>query len=74
MSIESVIITISPSHPLPPSSSFAFSLSPASGCFPMSGDIGGGGGLVAQSWPTLVTPWTAAHQAPLSMGFPRHKN
>ena len=40
----------------------------------MSGDIGGGGGLVAQSWPTLVTPWTAAHQAPLSMGFPRHEN
>ena len=26
---------------------------------------------VAQSCPTLVTPWTAAHQAPLSMGFSR---
>ena len=29
------------------------------------------GGLVAKSCQTLVTPWTAAHQAPLSMGFPR---
>ena len=27
--------------------------------------------LVAQSCPTLVTPWTVAHQAPLSMGFSR---
>ena len=27
------------------------------------------GGLVAQSCPTLATPWTVAHQAPLSMGF-----
>ena len=27
------------------------------------------GGLVAQSRPTLVIPWTVAHQAPLSMGF-----
>ena len=26
---------------------------------------------VAQSCPTLTTPWTAAHQAPLSMGFSR---
>ena len=34
---------------------------------------GGGGGLVAKSWPTLVTPWTVAHQAPLSMGFPRQE-
>ena len=24
--------------------------------------------LVAQSCPTLATPWTVAHQAPLSMG------
>ena len=31
---------------------------------------GGGGGLVAKSCPALVTPWTVAHQAPLSMGFP----
>ena len=28
-----------------------------------------GGGLVAKSCPTLVTPWTVACQAPLSMGF-----
>ena len=32
-----------------------------------------GGGLVAQSCPTLVTPWTVAHQAPLSVGFPRQE-
>ena len=31
------------------------------------------GGLVAQSRPTLVIPWTVAHQAPLSMGFPRQE-
>ena len=29
---------------------------------------------VAQSCPTLATPWTAAHQAPLSMGFPRQES
>ena len=29
----------------------------------------GGSGLVAKSCPTLVTPWTVARQAPLSMGF-----
>ena len=30
--------------------------------------------LVTQSCPTLfVTPWTAAHQAPLSMKFPRQE-
>ena len=28
---------------------------------------------VAQSCPTLHTPWTAAHQAPPSMGFSRQK-
>ena len=28
---------------------------------------------VAQSCPTLVTAWTVAHQAPLSMGFSRQK-
>ena len=32
-----------------------------------------GAGLVTQSYPTLVTPWTVAHQAPLSMGFPRQE-
>ena len=33
----------------------------------------GGGGLVAKSYPTFATPWTVAHQAPLSAGFPRQK-
>ena len=28
---------------------------------------------VAQSCPTLVTPWTTAHQAPPSMGFSRQE-
>ena len=28
-----------------------------------------GGGLFAKSWPTFVTPWTAARQVPLSWGF-----
>ena len=27
------------------------------------------GGLVTKSYLTLVTPWTVAHQAPLSKGF-----
>ena len=33
--------------------------------------VGCGGGLVVKSCPTLATPWTVAHQAPLSMGFSR---
>ena len=33
--------------------------------------LGGGGGLVAQSCLTLVTPWTVACQAPLSTGLSR---
>ena len=32
-----------------------------------------GGGLVAKSCPTLVTPWTVARQAPLFMGFSREE-
>ena len=28
---------------------------------------------VTQSCPTLVTPWTGAHQAPVSMGFSRRE-
>ena len=28
---------------------------------------------VAKSYPTLCDPWTVAHQAPLSMGFPRQE-
>ena len=31
------------------------------------------GGLVAKSWQTLVTSWTVARQAPLSMGFSRQE-
>ena len=31
------------------------------------------GGLVAESCPTLITPWTIALQAPLSMGFSRQE-
>ena len=31
---------------------------------------GGGGGLVAKSCLSFATPWTVAHQAPLSVGFP----
>ena len=34
---------------------------------------GGGGGLVAKSCATLVTPWTVACQASLSMGFSRQE-
>ena len=33
-----------------------------------------GGGLVAKSCLTLVTPWTVACQSPLSMGFSRQEN
>ena len=36
----------------------------------MAGD---GGGLVAKSCPTRATPWTVAHQAPLSMEFSRQE-
>ena len=35
--------------------------------FPIS--FTSGSGFVAKLCPTLVTPWTVAHQAPLSMGF-----
>ena len=35
---------------------------------------GGGGALIAKSCPTLVTLWTVAHQAPLSMGFSRQEH
>ena len=33
----------------------------------------GGGGLVAKLCLTLATPWTEAHQAPLSMGLSRQE-
>ena len=32
------------------------------------------GGLVAKLCPTLVTPWTIAHQSPLSMGFSKQES
>ena len=32
-----------------------------------------GGGLVAKSCLTLVTPWSVTHQASLSMGFSRQE-
>ena len=31
------------------------------------------GGLVTKLCPTLETPWTVHHEAPLSMRFPRHR-
>ena len=37
-------------------------------CYQLWG--GGGGGLVTTSCLTLETPWTATHQALLSMGLP----
>ena len=36
-------------------------------------DGDGCSGLVLKSCPTLPTPWTVAHQAPLSMGFPKQE-
>ena len=36
-------------------------------------DYDGGGGLVAKLCLILFTPWTVAHQAPLSMGFSRQE-
>ena len=32
-----------------------------------------GGGLVIKLCPALETPWSVAHQAPLSMGFPKQE-
>ena len=32
------------------------------------------GGLVSKSCPTLVTPWTVARQAPLSVEFSRQEH
>ena len=34
---------------------------------------GGGGGVVAKLCLILATPWTVAHQAPMSMVFPRQE-
>ena len=38
-----------------------------------AGGSAGCGGLVAKSCLTLATPWTVAHQAPLSIKFSRHE-
>ena len=35
--------------------------------------FGGGGGLVTKLCLTLASPWTVAHQTPLSMGFLRQE-
>ena len=40
------------------------------GCPSLKGSLSGGG-LVTKLCPTLATPWTIAHQAALSLGFPR---
>ena len=42
-------------------------------CFVFLTFSGGVGGLVAKSCLTFSTPWTVAHQAPLSMGFARQE-
>ena len=45
-------------------------------CFSPSAPLSAWKGCVAQLCPTLcepMTPWTIAHQAPLSMGFPRQE-
>ena len=39
----------------------------------VSYQIDSSAGLVVKLCPTLVTPWTVAHQAPLSMGFSRQE-
>ena len=39
----------------------------------MPGYICSGAGLVVKLCPTLATLWTVAHQAPLSMGFPKEE-
>ena len=46
----------------------------ASVCWNKGGKMcDGGDGLVTKSCPTLGTPWTVAHQALLSVGFPRQE-
>ena len=40
---------------------------------PRSGAASGGGCLVFKLCATLVTPWTIAHKALLSMGLPRQE-
>ena len=52
---------VSPSHEVPKYWSFSFSMSPSNE-HP---------GLISSHAQLFATPWTAAHQAPLSMGFSR---
>ena len=42
-------------------------------CYCLFDSGGNGGGLVAKLSSTLATPGTVAHQASLSMGFPRQE-
>ena len=42
-------------------------------CVCVSIYIYGGSGLVAKSCPIFVTPWTVAHQASLTLGFPKRE-
>ena len=41
--------------------------------FNLTGNYGGGSGLVAKSCQTLATPWTGVHQTPLFMEFSRQE-
>ena len=43
------------------------------GCHCLYSQVEVVGGLVAQLYPTLATPWTVACQAPLSVGFSRQE-
>ena len=42
-------------------------------CLTMRSDVCGGDSLVLKLCLTLANPWTVAHQAPLSIGFPRQE-
>ena len=51
----------------------AYNIATSHSLTPLQPYLGGGGGLIAKSRPTLATPWTVACQAPLSMGFSRQE-
>ena len=51
----------------------AYNIATSHSLTPLQLYLGGGGGLVAKSRPTLATPWTVACQVPLSMGFSRQE-
>ena len=67
------------SHPLSSPSPLAFNLSQHQGLFKQVSSshqvakVCLSSSLVAKSRPTLLTPWTVACQAPLSMGFSRQE-